>query len=61
MFIVFRLKGSEQLKTSSAMVEELERSDFPNPAAAVEMVAGLRRHPSLTKFARSSWRPSNAC
>ena len=31
----------DQLVTSSAVLEELERGDFPNREAAIEMIAGL--------------------
>ncbi len=34
-------KGIDQLVTSSAVLEELERGDFPNREAAIEMIAGL--------------------
>jgi predicted nucleic acid-binding protein len=33
--------GIDQLVTSSAVLEELERGDFPNREAAIEMIAGL--------------------
>jgi hypothetical protein len=34
-------EGIDQLVTSSAVLEELERGDFPNREAAIEMIAGL--------------------
>jgi len=34
-------KGIDQLVTSSAVLEELERGDFPNREAAIEMIAAL--------------------
>jgi hypothetical protein len=33
--------GFDQLVTSSAVLEELERGDFPNREAAIEMIAAL--------------------
>jgi predicted nucleic acid-binding protein len=34
-------KGIDQLVTSSAVLEELERGDFPSREAAIEMISGL--------------------
>lgn len=34
-------EGIDQLVTSSAVLEELERGEFPNREAAIEMIAGL--------------------